>query len=103
MNYGMTKKEREQLKLKESHKNKAKKKTYGMLRQEERDVHEAYQLILSEYHRKVIQRVKKKTKTIALLKVDSAKQDKASENASPESDADEVLEVFNSRDKNVII
>ena len=85
----MTKKEKEKLKLKEARKNKAKKKTPI---QEERDAHEAYQLILSEHHRRVKQRVKQKSRTLGLL--NASLKAKTSEDSSPESDTDKYTVMF---------
>ena len=66
----MTPKQKEKYKMQQGRKNKAnsKKKKKSSI-EEERDAHEAYQLVLSEYHRKVKQRMLHKTKNIGLLKV----------------------------------
>ena len=86
----MTKKEKEKLKLKEARKSKTKKKTPI---QEERDAHEAYQLILLEHHRRVKQRVKQKSRTLGLL--NAALKSKPSEDSSPDSDTDKHADIFN--------
>ena len=44
------------------------KKRYKSVREEEREVHEAYQLILAEYHRRVMMRMKKKIKTVNMIR-----------------------------------
>ena len=85
----MTKKEREKYQLKQARKNKGKKKTPI---QEERDAHEAYQLILSEHHRRVKQRVKRKTRTIGLL--NATPKAKTSEDSDTESDTDKNIDMF---------
>ena len=61
----MTKKQKEQHKLKQRGKIEYKKKK--TLCQEERDIHEAYQLLLAEHHKRVKQRVKQKISTVAAL------------------------------------
>ena len=61
----MTKKQKEQYKLKQRGKVEYKKKK--TLCQEERDIHEAYQLLLAEHHKRVKQRVKQKISTVAAL------------------------------------
>ena len=71
----MTQKQKEkhqkQIKRKESQKKglQGNKKTSIAV---ERDAHEAYQLILSEYHRRVKQRMKQKTRTLAVMKISMA-------------------------------
>ena len=68
----MTQKQKEkhqkQIKRKESQKKglQGNKKTSIAV---ERDFHEAYQLILSEHHRRVKQRMKQKTRTLAVMKI----------------------------------
>ena len=71
----MTKVQREKFKrrsLKKSRKGKTKKSKKTAI-EEEREVHEAYQLILSEYHRKAKHRVFQKTKGLGLLRTGSKK------------------------------
>ena len=58
----MTKKQKEQLKLKTRGKIEYKKKK--TLLEEEREIHEAYQLLLSEHSKRVKQRTKQKLQTI---------------------------------------
>ena len=71
----MTQKQKEkhqkQIKRKESQKKglQGNKKTSIAV---ERDFHEAYQLILSEHHRRVKQRMKQKTRTLAVMKISMA-------------------------------
>ena len=64
-------KNQKQIKRKESQKKglQGNKKTSIAV---ERDAHEAYQLILSEYHRRVKQRMKQKTRTLAVMKISMA-------------------------------
>ena len=61
----MTKKQKEQHKQKSRGKIEYKKKK--TLHQEERDIHEAYQLLLSEHSKRVKQRTKQKLATITAL------------------------------------
>ena len=44
------------------------KKRYKSVHDEEREVHEAYQLILAEYHRRVKMRMKKKIKAVTMIR-----------------------------------
>ena len=81
----MTKKQREQYELKnKKKKNKVVKKKTSI--QEEREAHEAYQLVLSEHYRRVKQRVRQKTKTLGLLKVEAAFKAKSMEDVTPETE-----------------
>ena len=81
----MTKKQREQYELKnKKKKNKVVKKKTTI--QEEREAHEAYQLVLSEHYRRVKQRVRQKTKTLGLLKVEAAFKAKSMEDVTPEAE-----------------
>ena len=65
----MTKQQKEKHKYKNIGKldPNSQKKNKKSLIQEERDIHEAYQLLLSEYHKRVKQRTKKKIATVAAL------------------------------------
>ena len=82
----MTKKQREKYEMQKKKKKKVVKKKTSI--QEEREAHEAYQLVLSEHYRRVKQRVKQKTKTLGLLRVEAAFKAKSTENLNTESDND---------------
>ena len=82
----MTKKQREKYEMQKKKKKKVVKKKTSI--QEEREAHEAYQLVLSEHYRRVKQRVKHKTKTLGLLRVEAAFKAKSTENLNTESDND---------------
>ena len=77
----MTKKQKEDAKMRELRKGQATglKKKKKTLAEEERDSHEAYQLVLSEYYRRVKQRVKHKAITVTLLKKGTGSQPKCDE------------------------
>ena len=77
----MSKKEQERFKNKNHYLDSAAKKKKKSTIEEERDAHEAYQLILSEYHRRVKTRTKQKIMTIHML----TKPNKESE-ATPEGE-----------------
>ena len=76
----MSKKEQERFKNKSHNYNDAMKKKKKSTIEEERDAHEAYQLILSEYHRRVKTRTKQKIMTIHMLT-----KPKAETEATPET------------------
>jgi hypothetical protein len=61
----MTKKQKDEYKQK--HRGKVEYKKKKTLLQEERDIHEAYQLLLSEHSKRVRQRTKQKLATITAL------------------------------------
>ena len=44
------------------------KKRYKTVHEEEREIHEAYQVILAEYHRRVKNRMKKKIKAVNMIR-----------------------------------
>ena len=72
----MSKKELERLKNKNLKRNiSMKKKKKKSTIEEEKDAHEAYQLILSEYHRRVKIRMKQKIKVIHMLPKPKADSD----------------------------
>ena len=65
----MSKREREKYEKELKFKNRyGSKKRAKSIKDEEREVHEAYQVILAEYHRRVIKRMKKKVKAVNMIR-----------------------------------
>ena len=88
----MTKKEKEKHQKDQERKNnpvygmnKKKKKTF---QEQERELHEAYQILLAEHYRKVKSRTKQKLRTINIMKTVSTKT------AFPEEQSDDNLHEF---------
>ena len=65
----MSKREREKYEKEQRFKNRyGSKKRKKSVKDEEREVHEAYQVILAEYHRRVMMRMKKKVKAVNMIR-----------------------------------
>ena len=88
----MTKKQKEQHKQKNRGKIEYKKKK--TLLQEERDIHEAYQLLLSEHSKRVKQRTRQKLATITALIKKPSFQTQIAGNDNQNDNVDEKLHVW---------